>query len=590
MAILHIQGTQLAAKTQGLPLTRYFLASLALLFLVAMHVFQPNPGGSGLHLSFNASSWIPLSIAIAFALYHTANQGAIKYTRLTLVLLCSCLLLTVPIFYADAQPELVLSRLTGVWAGFLFFVLLQQFAFNNKQRQFLLWLIVIATLIEASFGYVQYLLLEPNNPFGYNTFANRPYGIFQQPNVMASFLTTGLVLSSYLLARQSVKYDNNKIATFILFITPIILIPLLVVLASRTGWLSAFITIALISPYMWRYTNKKRFYLWGSSLLTGLILSYSVIQLHSLKNASTQQLLSHKTTLESARQFTYPQTLDMVLEKPYTGYGYGRFEAEYTLYTAKQHALNPNYHPGLPSMDHPHNEFLFWAVEGGMIPVIGLILAGCYIFIRIHHSSNGSRLALLALLTPIMLHSLLEYPFYHSAPHWFTFIILVYWIEQLSAKYKKVAIHLPSKVLFRVSSLVIPIVTTAYMLSVLHTNWVLTKFETSRPPQPDILLQVTNPVVWEDRFNWDIFSTQLAIGLQQNKPEYIQPYINWSKDIILNKPRPAFYKNLILAYQGVGEREMAEEIRNEARYLFPKVDFSLVNLPSGLSKASSAAE
>ena len=61
-------------------------------------------------------------------------------------------------------------------------------------------------MIQALFGYFQYFFLEAGNMFGYNTKANRPYGIFQQPNVMASFLATGFVLSAYLL-------QDNQLST-----------------------------------------------------------------------------------------------------------------------------------------------------------------------------------------------------------------------------------------------------------------------------------------------------------------------------------------------------------------------------------------
>ncbi|RND24832.1 ligase, partial [Vibrio cholerae] len=91
--------------------------------------------------------------------------------------------------------------------------------------------------------------LEPGNPFGYDTEANRPYGIFQQPNVMASFLATGLVLSGYLLARQPEKYDSRWSKIGILYATPLLTAPLLVVLASRTGWLASLLSIALVAPY-----------------------------------------------------------------------------------------------------------------------------------------------------------------------------------------------------------------------------------------------------------------------------------------------------------------------------------------------------
>jgi len=571
MATIHTSGTQLEHQVTPLPLNKALLASLAVVFLLAMHFFMPNPGGSGLALSFNPTTWLALSFTLAIGFYQLATNRVLKYSKLTIGLLISCVILTLPILYSNASPQGASVRLLGLWGGFALFVVLQQFKFSNKHKQRMLWFIVLAVVIQALFGYVQYFLLEPGNLFGYNTEANRPYGIFQQPNVMASFLATGFVLSAYLLARQPAKYNHKVSESFLLYLTPTLTVPLLIIIASRTGWLAAFIGFVCILPYLYKFSTKKRFHGWCASVAIGIVIAFSVISL-----STTDSLASKRTNLESPRAYTFPQTLHMLVEKPFTGYGYGKFESEYTLYTARQHQLNSNYHPGLPAMDHPHNEFLFWGVEGGIVPIIGILIAAVLVLSRISSSAKGTRLALLALFIPILLHSQLEYPFYHSAIHWITFIILIYWVDQRASRHYQQPFSIISKTLFRVTSLVLPILVSVYMLSALHTNYVLTTFEQTKPKNPDILKQVTNPVVWKDRYDWDIYSTYLNIGLYKGDPSLIQPYVDWSLEIIKSKPRPAFYSNLILAYQGLGEESKAEQIRSEAKFLFPDRDFSQV--------------
>lgn len=590
MATLLTQGTQLEARKVRKPLTKSFLFSLSILFFVCAHFFQPNPGGSGLHLAFNAASWIPASIAIAIALFHVAKQGLVKYSTLTLVLLFAVTLLSLPLLYHDASPQLAIGKFLGLWGGLLFFIALQQFPFSNKQKQWLLWCIIGSVLIETLFGYIQYLFLDAGNSFGYNVIANRPYGIFQQPNVMASFLATGLAIASYFLARQPIKYRENIVALTLLYATIIFTLPLIVILASRTGWIATIFSLALLTPYMWKYCTKKRFFSWALALVIGFSGSFVLFHLSQNDDLSKVSLISQKADLESPRRYTFPQALDMFLEKPITGYGYGNFEAEYTLYTAKQHQISSSYKPGLPSMDHPHNEVLYWGVEGGIIAILGLMIAAGGVLLKIRKSKTDTQFALLALIAPIFIHSQLEYPFYHSMAHWFTFIILLFWIDQLSCKYKKLRFGDITKVALRVSSLVLPIVTAFYMLSALHTNWVLTKFETTRPMNPDILNQVTNPVVWEDRFNWDVLSAQLTIGIINKKPELITPYITWSKELIKTKPRPAFYQNLIIAYQALGQEQHADDIRREAIFLFPNNKFESVELDEKLRQNASVLE
>ncbi|MCF8780451.1 PglL family O-oligosaccharyltransferase [Vibrio sp. IRLE0018] len=571
MATIHVSGTQLEQPKAKVPLNKLFLIALASLFLVAMHFFMANPGGAGLALSFNPTTWIAFSVSCAIGCYQLATQHHLRYSKLTIGLFICCLILTLPLFYANSDYSQSITRLIGLWAGFAFFVLLQQFRFSNKHKQRLLWLIVLSVVLEALLGYYQMLWLKPDNWMGYNTISNRPYGIFQQPNVMASFLATGFVLSGYLLARQPHKYNKRLSEISLLYCVPLLTVPLLVVLASRTGWLASIIALLLVLPYLYRFGTKIRFWGWLGSAILGLSLSVALLQVEETN------LVSQKTHLNDVRSYTFPQALDMLIEKPFTGYGYGNFESAYTLYTARQHLLNKQYPPALPAMDHPHNELLYWGVEGGLVPLLGIFLAAILVLNRIYSAKKGTRLAMFALFVPIVLHSQLEYPFYHSAAHWLIFIILIYWVDQRVAKVKTVEFSVVSKTLLRVASLVTPILTTFYMLSALHTNYILTKFETTRPINPELLQQVTNPVVWKDRFDWDVYSTYLNIGLATQDAKLIQPYIDWSLDIIKTKPRPAFYSNLILAYQGLGDLSKAEQVKAEAEFLFPKNDFSNIH-------------
>lgn len=587
MATLLVRGTQLESNKTKAPLNRYFLYMLGATFLVAMHFFMPNPGGSGLALSFNPTTWITASFAIAIGCYQLGTNKTLRYSKLTIMLFACCCILTFPIFLPSAEWGEAIHRIIGLWAGFSLFVLLQQFRFSNGQKQALLWLILVAVAIEAVFGWVQYLYLQPGNIFGYNTLANRPYGIFQQPNVMASFLATGLVLSGYMLARQPQKYRRDSVQLCLLALVPLLTIPLLIIIASRTGWLAAALSVTLILPYLWHFSTKRRFFGWLSIALSALLIgSYLPILIQS-NISEGETLLEQKMSLESAREFHFPQTIDMMIEKPLTGYGYGKFEPAYMLYTARQHQLNSSYHVGLPALDHPHNELMMWGVEGGAVPVIAIIMTALFVLYKIFTARAGTRLALLGLLTPLVVHSQLEYPFYHSAIHWITFIVLLFWLDLRTAKYKMWQFSKVSKVTLRVSSLVLPLVTAFYMLSALHTNYVLTQFEKSQPRQPEVLEQVTNPVVWKDRFDWDVYSTYLTIGLYTADPKLIQPYIDWSQDIIRRKPRPAFYTNLILAHQGMGNESKANLIRSEAEFLFPNKDFSKVNYQRPSTASSS---
>ena len=570
MAIIHCSGTRLEQKKAKAPLNRKFMFAFGFIFVIAMHFFMPNPGGAGIAISFNATSWIGISFALAIGLYQLANNQQLRYSKLTVGLLLSCIIITLPLLYTNASAASALPRLGGLWAGFLLFLVLQQFCLSNKYKQQLLWLVIIATLVESAIGYVQFFVLQPGNIFGYDPLTDRPYGIFQQPNVMASFLATGLVLSGYLLARQQRKYGRKAGQTALLYLVPAITIPLIVVLASRTGWVGATIAVAIMLPYLFRFSSRKRLIGWSLSVVVGICAGLFI----TTSSQNTTDTVMSKVSLQSGRLKTFPQALDMLIEKPFTGYGYGRFEPAYILYAARQHQLNPGFPAGLQGMEHPHNEMLFWGVEGGVLPLLGIMLAAGFVLLKIHSARKGTRLAMLGLFVPIALHTQLEYPFYHSVIHWVIFVVLIFWVDQRTANYHSKGFSRITRVALKVASLVLPLLITTYMVTALHTNYVLTQFEKSNPRDPDILARVSNPFAWKDRFDWDIYSTYLQLGLRNHDPALIKPYIEWSQQIIKEKPRSGLYINLILAYLAMGEESKAEQIRTEAGFLFPDHDFS----------------
>lgn len=110
-ATLLTSGTNLQAQKPTVPLNKRFMFAIGVAFLVATHFFTPNPGGAGLFLSFNPPVWITISIALGMAAYQTARNRVIKYSKLSVAMLISCILLTLPLFYLNAEPLLALPRL-----------------------------------------------------------------------------------------------------------------------------------------------------------------------------------------------------------------------------------------------------------------------------------------------------------------------------------------------------------------------------------------------------------------------------------------------------------------------------------------------
>ena len=64
----------------------------------------------------------------------------------------------------------------------------------------------------------------------------------------------------------------------------------------------------------------------------------------------------------------------MILEKPFAGFGYGNFEKNYREFYIQGLDNGSIVKPPQNVLIHPHNEILLWVVEGGVIPLIGIIL------------------------------------------------------------------------------------------------------------------------------------------------------------------------------------------------------------------------
>jgi O-antigen polymerase len=143
-------------------------------------------------------------------------------------------------------------RLLGLFAGVLLFISVQQFQFDKKNLEKLLLLIVLAGFIQACYSLMQDYLLPADNIFGYNVDYGRPDGVFQQPNVLASFMVTTLILAGYLL--QKIR---DKKLQFFLLLTALLNAWVISITVSRSGYLGLLIAFVLFIPWAWQCNKKK---------------------------------------------------------------------------------------------------------------------------------------------------------------------------------------------------------------------------------------------------------------------------------------------------------------------------------------------
>ncbi|MHA7000951.1 PglL family O-oligosaccharyltransferase [Aeromonas schubertii] len=533
----------------------------ALWLLLGMHFFMHNPGGAGLYLPFNAIGWVFASLLMGLGLWVCTQKGVVRLSRLWLGLGVMASLLWLPMLWGDANlRDYALPRLLGLMGGVLFLFSLYQSLTRDDGRHWLLNLLLGAVAIELTLGLVQFFLLIPGNWIGYDTAVNRPYGIFQQPNVMASFMATGLAVALWQEGSASFSRGASWLRAYLLFGTPL----LLVVLQSRVGQLGGGAVVLMMLPML----SQNR--AWRRPLLLvalGIVVGFAALYLVEGARRGMEIYQSG-----GMRSIYWPYAWQLILQKPWLGWGYGGFESLFLHSYMAEKALNPSMVQIEYNLDHPHNELLYWGVEGGLLPILVLLAMAGMLLWRLRGQRWPRALALLALVTPMALHTQTEYPFYHSIVHWFLFLTLIWFIDEECEEMTRPGIRTlvyPHRLLLRFLALAIPLLVVPFMATALHTAWVVTKYERGGFKEPDLLLKVVNPVAWLTRVEFDVNGVRLAVGLQTKNRQELEAYIAWARDFVRHTPRVNIYAGMIEATLALGEGDAARAILSQARLLYP---------------------
>ncbi|WP_234716521.1 PglL family O-oligosaccharyltransferase [Aeromonas caviae] len=526
-----------------------------------MHFFMHNPGGAGLYLPFNAWGWIFASLVMALGLWYvTLSQRLVVSPLLTAQWLGGILLL-LPMAYPGFElKDYAIPRLLGLFAGLLFLASLYQWRFGREARDRLLYMLLGAVAIEVLLGLVQYYLLVPGNWIGYDTQTNRPYGIFQQPNVMASFMATGLSLAIWLELRGDANPWLKGLRYGVILATSL----LLVILQSRVGQLGGVMALLLLSAQLGRERRLGRMLaLVALGILIGLASQY-------LMAGARRGLEIYQSG--GMRSIYWPYAAKLIAQMPWTGWGYGSFESVFLHHYMADKALNPAMVQIEYNLDHPHNEFLYWAVEGGLAPMLGMVLMGGALLWRLSRAGWVKGAALLALVTPILLHTQTEYPFYHAIALWWALLLLLYAMdaEVEEQDYGNWGDHLCRPwLLLRFMAIAISLIVIPFMLTALHTAWVVTKYERGGYKQPALLLDIVNPMAWLTRVEFDVNAVRLMVGLQANNKAELEAYLDWGQAFVRHTPRANIYANMVIALNALGRTAEADNLRASALMLYP---------------------
>lgn len=519
--------------------------------LIAMHIYWPNRGGSGFYLPWNLVGGIFIALLIIGAMLF--SRPPLATSGFFNLLASGSLILLLPLLWAQ-QPWLseALPRLMGLVLGVLAYFALLQIPLDRRWRRRLLMLLLAATVIEALLGLVQYSLLQPGNWMGYNTLKNRPYGIFQQWNLMASFMATGLALALYLLsARRPLSRSLQWLAAAMLLLAPL----LLIVIASRVGLLAALLLSPLQLWMLYRLNRRRA----GIALLL-LMAGVSAGLLLVMLNGATRALMLPEPIFY--RLTYWQEALDMIAERPWLGWGYGHFQYDFL------HHFYTTHSSGMESVaiSHPHNEILLWGVEGGLLSLSGiaLIVWGLWRLLR-HSRPVPLRPAPWLAALPILLHMMVEYPLYLSAAH----AVLLLVILRVSDLRRRLRLPSHSQLPLRLTTAGIAALMVPYLLNGLHSALIITAVEKSGLRQFGPMSQIITPTPWQVRYDYDMQLRQLLQYPQTRDMATLLSYQQWAENEIRVRPDANIYINLMAVSRLLQQPQRAAALQRQAKRLFP---------------------
>ncbi|EOC1324717.1 O-antigen ligase family protein [Cronobacter dublinensis] len=531
---------------------------LSLLCIVFTYI--PGTGGAGVALPYNLTflGWLGLVLIIMAWRYKNAELNAPRQPLLT----AGSLLLLLP-WLLEARDN------PGVWALMAAVLLWQgllRLSFTPRQkRQILLAVFVLAlgqALIALLQAFCPYLAMQL---YEYDWLRNhgRPYGIFQQVNLLASFLASGigcgflLLLTTRRTARIGLIVPGLGVLTFVLALNQ-----------SRAGAIGAVVVIAALCAAAGRGRIMRAGAALGIMTLCAWAGWYITQHVTVMVNGEPYLMARDYAGSTRERWHILVITWQMIMEKPWLGWGYGTFEYAFSRWALAHPGLGYRY--AVP-ITHPHNELLYMWFQGGVVALAGMLLlvTGWLLMLKNawRHGREAAAFALLVL--PLLVHLNLEYPFYQSFVHFGLFILLLRLGVVEQPQPAQACVHLWRRVLCGTVALAL----IAFSAAGLYANQQLTRLERSG------LAGFPAPAPWyfATQFERAKFDAMVALLIDYNRThnesnldEFMAQAQRWS----LRHNDKNLWQSRIMIAQHRGDVATVARLRTQYARLFPAAQIS----------------
>jgi O-antigen polymerase len=539
---------------------------LFLLLVIAPIYYHPNLGGSGFGIPDNIVVWAIATLFTAHSMIKLMAQPKFIVPQRFIYLAAFPVLVTLSGFVTGVeQPLDWLFRLAFIWGGFAFLFVLFQQRLKQGHVDRILFVVLWSGLLLGFVGVLQ-IIFKDHLPFW---LPKAPRGVpsayFQQINVQASYQVTMIAIALYLSSRPFIQ-RGSLIRLAVLLLSVAVAAYLIGVSGSRLGLLALLLVLLLAGIALKPLLKQKN--------KTVIALLLVLISMFSLGLVTSKNMYIDKVTAMqagysgAARLGIYSISVDLIKDRPLFGYGIGSFPRVWQYAKPTFFAEHPDAKLPTQFVSHPHNELMFWLVEGGVTAVLGLLAVVVGVLMSLTKLPKQRALLSAAMLLPIALHTQVELPLYVSALPWFVFLVILFVLFRPQSQQRVLQLSAIARSSVKITSLLL---TTLLMVFYAHTvrsnlDFIFyAKGEQTSAPMP---FAYKNPLLYEQA-EWIDMNNILYASIQRNAPANVKVFVKWANKKIVMRPDVDLYKKLLDAYRFLGDKTHYCAVAKTGSKLYP---------------------
>ena len=394
-------------------------------------------------------------------------------------------------------------------------------------------------------------------------------GFFAQPNVLASFLAVSILISFYILLRSDFRYDGlifKQIPYISVFCCGFVLMGT----GSRVGLLGLILGLLALLLVQHRRVCIRLKYI----LLLACVLVLSVVSSSYYASDPLEEMASKVERMSSehqgeARVYIYKIGLEVIKESGLLGHGIGSFQSAFHAKAAEiQYEYGSIGLIGNSLYTHPHNELIYWGIETGYVGIAFLLLI-CVVLMKIVFNTGIKQgLTAIALLMPLILHTQLELPFYHSAFHLFVLVLIVFAFTSVKSIYSYTFNSLLFSKLVKYVLFVFFIVVMLFTSSAFYFSYKLPRVNSQPPIDINWLYHIKIHPVFKDITELSLYEVS-GVSTIEGSSDLRNYYINWMKAHLEKTPNPIVFRELIKLYLINEDYSYLEKYLDKAIYYYP---------------------